>query len=71
MPLPKKIFRFEACSSRYSALAARYVIELVAEVSIAGVEVDVEQQICQGDGPGGRHARCEERLLVGVWSWRG
>jgi hypothetical protein len=30
----------------------------------------VEQQIRQGDGPDGRHARCEEQLLVGVWSSR-
>ncbi len=43
-------------------IAARHVIELVAEVSIAVVEVDVEQQIRQGDGPDGRHARCEKRL---------
>ena len=51
-------------------IAAGHVIQLVAEISVAVVEVDVEQQIRQGNGPDDRHDGGEEQLVVAVGSRR-
>ena len=45
-----------------------HVIELVAKVSVAIVEVDMKQHICQGNGPDDRHAVGEDRLVIAVGS---
>jgi len=37
-------------------IAARHVVELVAEISVAIVEVDVKDELGQGDGPYDSHA---------------
>ena len=58
-------------------VAAGHVVELVAEISVAVIEVTVEQQLGQGDGPDYGHALGEKRLPAGVgaetvctaWPW--
>jgi hypothetical protein len=40
------------------------VVELVAKISVAVVEVDVEQKFGEGDGPDDRHAAGEKRFVA-------
>ena len=48
------------------AIAASHVIELVAEISVAVIEVTVKQQLGQGDGPDHGHPGGKERLPIGA-----
>lgn len=41
-------------------IAADDVIELVAKVAVAVVEVDVEEQLCEADGPDDGYAFSKE-----------
>jgi hypothetical protein len=43
------------------------VVELVAEVSVAVVEVDVEEQLSECDGDNYQHAFVEERFRSASW----
>ena len=45
-------------------IAAGHVVEFVAEISVTIIEIDVEEQIGDGDGPNRSHASGKERLLV-------
>jgi hypothetical protein len=48
-------------------VGAREVVELVAEVSVAVVEVDVEEQLGESDGNNHQHAFDQERRRAASW----
>jgi hypothetical protein len=43
--------------SPLQVVGARHVVEFVAEISVAVIEVDVEEKLGEGDGPDQGHAR--------------
>ncbi len=57
--------------SPLQVVAAGNVVELVAEVTVAVVEVNMEYKIGQRNGPDHRHAIREERLSATVGSREG
>src|SRR4029077_1866231 len=48
-------------------VAARHVVELVAEIAVPVIEVDVQDEFGYGDGPDEGHAGREEVAAVGIW----
>jgi len=56
-------------------IAAGHVVEFMAKVAVAVVEVDVEEQFGESDGQHDQHSTPNERVVVCGWverelSWR-
>src|SRR5690348_9227083 len=48
-------------------VAARHVVELVPEIAVAVIEVDVQEELRESDGPDDGHGGREEVAAVLIW----